>query len=72
MYYLILILLIVSGFWCTGGKLSPARLSSHAKNADASDEDEVDHHDTPSQNIDDRADDGYVGLEDWTAMFARV
>jgi len=51
--------------WFTGGKLSPARLSSHDR-AETDDEDEEEYDEAPIQN-----DDGYGGFEDWTAIFAK-
>ena len=54
--------------WFTGGKLSPARLSSHDR-AETDDEDEEEYDEAPIQN--DAGSDGYGGFEDWTAIFAK-
>jgi hypothetical protein len=54
--------------WFTGGKLSPARLSS-LDGVETDDEDEELYKEAPTQNVIES--DGYGGFEDWTAMFAK-
>ena len=63
--------------WFTGGKLSPARLSSRSDGADTDDEDQAEYN---GQSADSKAaaaaraaadGDDYGGFEDWTAMFAK-
>mmetsp|Transcript_14781 Transcript_14781/g.32119 ORF Transcript_14781/g.32119 Transcript_14781/m.32119 type:complete len:1020 (-) Transcript_14781:267-3326(-) len=54
--------------WFTGGKLSPARLSS-GDGAETDDEDQAEYHQPVSKT--EAESDGYGGFEDWTAMFAK-